>query len=290
MKKSILFIIFICFINHLNAQNNLNAYKYVVVPKKFDFQKSEDEYQLSSLVKFLFEKQGFEAVFEGIDPPKDLYNNPCLGLKTKVIEASNLFTTKLQIELINCRAEVVFTSNEGKSKIKDFKKGHHDALRKAFESVKTENYAYNPNLSKSIKKETNIVVAQTVKEPEPIIEEKVKKEAEDKPIKTVQKEESSVEEVPTEKINQDKVMVIKNGKEEPAVFAEYKTLYAQGIENGFQLVDNTPQKVFVALKSSTEGLYYLKNKAGILYKEGEKWYAQYYKDNQLVKEELNIKF
>lgn len=34
------------------AQESLNGYKYVVVPEKFDFLKSEDLYQINSLTKF----------------------------------------------------------------------------------------------------------------------------------------------------------------------------------------------------------------------------------------------
>ena len=41
------------------AQSNLNDYKYVLVPEKFDFLKSNDQYQLNSLTKFLLQKKGF---------------------------------------------------------------------------------------------------------------------------------------------------------------------------------------------------------------------------------------
>ena len=289
MKKIVFVLTCFFFLSVISAQNNLNAYKYVIVPKKFDFQKSEDQHQLNSLTKFLFDKEGFKTLFEGNDAPQDLHNNPCLGLKTKVVENSNLFSTKLKIELTNCRNETIFTSTEGKSKIKEFKKGHHDALRKAFESIKAVNYSYNFSLSESIKKE--VVVAELVKVSEPIVEEKVEEVIEDKPTEVVEKVETSVKEDSSELLKEStKNNDEKNGKEEPAVFAKYKILYAQGIENGFQFVDSTPQKVFVALKSSTENLFYLKNKAGILYKEEGKWYAEYYRDGKLVKEELNIKF
>lgn len=40
------------------AQESLNGYKYVVVPEKFDFLKSEDLYQINSLTKFLLNKEG----------------------------------------------------------------------------------------------------------------------------------------------------------------------------------------------------------------------------------------
>ena len=282
MKKSILFVIFVCFISLLSAQSNLNAYKYVVVPKKFDFQKSDDQYQFNSLTKFLFDREGFTTLFEGNDFPQDLYNNACLGLKTKVVETSNMFTTKLKIELSNCRNETVFTSIEGKSKIKEFKKGYHDALRKAFESVKAANYNYDPNLSESIKRE--VVRTEKIEEAKPKVEDKLEEIVNEKPVEVIEKVEATSEQVSLKEstvIELPATTINDNAK---------NILYAQSIKNGFQLVDSTPKKVFVALKSLTEDLYYLNEKAGIIYKEGEKWFAEYYKDNRLVKEELNIKF
>ena len=41
------------------SQNELNPYKYIIVPKKFNSIKGEeDKYQLNSLTEFLFDKQG----------------------------------------------------------------------------------------------------------------------------------------------------------------------------------------------------------------------------------------
>lgn len=52
------------------AQESLNGYKYVVVPEKFDFLKSEDLYQINSLTKFLLNKEGFVAFLEGELPER----------------------------------------------------------------------------------------------------------------------------------------------------------------------------------------------------------------------------
>ena len=70
-----------------------------------------------------------------------------------MLENSNMFSTKLTIELSDCKNTVVMTSEEGKSRIKDFKKGHQDALRKAFQSIQTMDYKYNKNLARSSKRE-----------------------------------------------------------------------------------------------------------------------------------------
>ena len=41
------------------AQSSINDYKYVSVAEKFDFLKSNDQYQLNSLTTFLLKKNGF---------------------------------------------------------------------------------------------------------------------------------------------------------------------------------------------------------------------------------------
>ena len=67
-------------------------------------------------------------------------------------------------------------------------------------------------------------------------------------------------------------------------------LYAQANKLGYQLVDSTPSVVFILLKSTNTNLYFLKNKNGVVYKVNEKWYAEFYTNDKLVKQELHIKF
>lgn len=49
----------------------------VVVPNKFAFLKSDNEYQLNILTKFLIEKQGFKAYMEN-EVPSELLNTPAI--------------------------------------------------------------------------------------------------------------------------------------------------------------------------------------------------------------------
>jgi len=74
------------------------------------------------LTKFLFEKEGFKTIYDNLEKPADLSNNPCLGLTADVFNDSGMFTTKLTIELTNCKNQKVLVSKEGKSKEKDYKK------------------------------------------------------------------------------------------------------------------------------------------------------------------------
>lgn len=276
MKLKITILIFFI-ATFVGFSQSLNGYKYVIIPKKYDFQKSEDQYKLNSLAKFLFKKEGYQVLFDNQELPADLYENPCLALKANILDNSGMFTTKLAIELIsNCEKVVVFTSDVGKSKIKEYKKAHHEALRNAFKSVKAQNYAFDANsvAHKKVVKESP-AIPKTPKVTKPVVKE-------------------TVEEV-TAPVNATEVVVdvVEKAKETttlPVESTSVNILYAQNIPNGFQLVDSTPKIVFKALKSNSEDLYYLENKAGVLTKENDRWYVTYYKAGKLTKEELNIKF
>lgn len=285
--KYILIIVFVLSSGIIIGQRSLNEYKYVTVPNKFDFLKYDDQYQLNSLTKFLFTKEGFQTLYGGDVRPEELIKNSCLGLTTKVNNTSGLLNTKLVIELVNCRNETVFTSAEGRSKEKDYKKGYHEALRKAFESITDLNYSYEPV------KELVVQETQVEKEKETIPEE-VKQEVALKESNEVAKTiEIKQDDKVIDNIEKQQVEDVKNeveAKELPELEASTNLLYAQPNPYGFQLVDSTPKVVYILLKTSRADVYILKNKNGILFKKDNEWIVEYYEVNELVKQVLEIKF
>lgn len=147
MKKSFLIGLLAIVSSISFAQKSINSYKYIIVPNQFEFQKSNDSYQLNSLTKFLFEREGFIALFENEQFPKDLALNRCLGLRVDLKNNSSLLSTKMKMDLKDCNNTVVFSSKEVKSKSKDYKKAYQEAIRMAFVDVEELNYAYNANLN-----------------------------------------------------------------------------------------------------------------------------------------------
>ena len=107
------------------------AAQIIIVPNRYTFQKEDNQYQLNVLTKFLFEKQGFKTYIES-ELPAGLLQNPCNLLKADVKNESNMMTSKLQLILNDCTNNVVFTSEIGKSREKDYKKSYQEALRNTF--------------------------------------------------------------------------------------------------------------------------------------------------------------
>ena len=146
IKNSVLFIILFFYISVNFAQNSLNAYAYIIIPKKYDFLKEENKYQLNALTKFLFDKQGYKTLMQYDSYPLDLTKNACLAATVSVVDMSKMFASMLVIELRDCKNKVIFTSEKGRSKEKDYKKSYHQALRNAFISIENMEYNFDPSL------------------------------------------------------------------------------------------------------------------------------------------------
>lgn len=113
------------------AQTNLNEYAYVLIPQQFDFQKGKDQFQINTLLRHLFNKEGFNAIYD-----EELKGLPrCNGLFADLVVDTNFLNTTIQILLKDCNNNIVYQSAPGRSKEKEYKKSYHEAIRKSFESI-----------------------------------------------------------------------------------------------------------------------------------------------------------
>jgi len=264
------------------SQVNLNDYKYIIVPTKYDFLKESNQYQLNALSKFLFNKYGFETLMEGDEYPDDLVKNRCLALRSNATKESGMFKTKLLITLKSCNDQVVFTSQLGESREKEYKKAYTEAIRNAFKSFETLNYKYES-------KAENVVVATTKTEAKGEVTEEIEKLKQE--IKTLKEEkETQVEvvepvveviEAPVKKELPKAVKVVKEVKEKAVKKVSSKVLYAQEIENGFQLVDSSPKVVYRIKSTSLENVFLVEGENATLYKKGDNWILEYYENSVL---------
>jgi len=159
LRKTALIAILFLYVLPTLAQNELDAFKYIIIQKKYDFLKSENQYRLNSYTKQLFDGEGYTTIVQGETYPEEVKANPCIAVIADIVDESSSFTTKLKLVLINCYDEVVFTSILGTSKIKQYDKTYTDALNKCFVSVKELNYKYDPSLLINQKSEQKTTVA-----------------------------------------------------------------------------------------------------------------------------------
>ena len=140
MKKFLLIILCLTGSLQQTQAQELDQYKYVQVPQRFDFFSEDNQFQLNKLTAFLLEKYGFQVLY-GEDLPDDL--QACDLLKADVLKDKGIFITKLKLTLENCKGETVFTSKEGRSREKNYKAAYHEALRDAFTSFEELDYEYS---------------------------------------------------------------------------------------------------------------------------------------------------
>lgn len=252
--KKLLFSAFLLLSLSITSQNKLNDYQYAIVSSKFDFLKKTDQYQTSSLAKFLLNKIGFKAYLSSDKLLNKINSNRCDFLFVNILSDSGFFTTKNVVEFKDCNGIVVFKSREGKSKKKDYGKAYHEAIRNAFKDPSIVGYKFS--------KKKNIIVST-------------------RDTSLIGTPKTTVKEKP---IYQDEVTVVKEIK------SNKKTLYAQLKKNGYQLIDTSPKVIYTILKTSTSNLYIIKNKDGILYLKNSKWIAEYYENGKMMQKELQIKF
>ena len=262
------FFIFLFFLTFLLSfsQNSINNYKYVAVPENYSFLKSKDQYQLNSLTAFLFEKYNFTVLNSLGNYPTDLANNKCLLLNSDIIRIKGVFKTKLQLTLTDCRDNIVFSSEIGQSKLKDFKKAYQEALRNAFVSVAGLNYDYSGSLT-SPKPPLPPVFDKGINENIPIKSSAPLSED----LQTEAPPKLATASLVTDIINKEAIV----------------GLIVKSTISGYDFIDNITQKVMYSIQATMfENVYIIEAQPGIIYKRGNSWFREYYQQNKTIIETL----
>jgi hypothetical protein len=234
------------------SQNTINNYKYVLVPQKFDFLRSDDQYGVNTYTKSLLERVGFTAFLTNETLPPEIAANKCNALKAEVVEKKKFLTTALTLLLKDCQGNVVFKSGEGKSSAKEWTVAYSEALQNAFASLNAAQYKYDST-------------------------------------KAIQPTETGTSAVPPASVAPSAAVVAGTAA---VTAESNSVLYAQLSSNGYQLVDTTPKKVMTLLKTSQQDIFIADDGVlkGIVFRKNNEWFFEYYKNDKLESLKLNIKF
>ncbi|MDF2188387.1 hypothetical protein [Paraflavitalea sp. CAU 1676] len=256
MKKNLLFVLMLVSIA-AGAQTTLNNYKVVLLPEKFDFQKSPNQYGLNLIAKSFLESKGFTVYYDNQELPKELAGDRCNALKVEVTDRKAIFTTNLTLFLKDCQGNIVFKGKEGKSREKEYNTAYVEAMNATLNSLNDVAYAYNgtpPVSARQTAATTTALPAATVAATPPA-------------------------NPPTPAVS-------------TAATSASGTLYAQATANGYQLIDTKPQIVFTILKTSAPEIFLAEKGSihGIVFKKEGDWVFEYYQEGKLLAEKLSIKF
>lgn len=256
MKKYIVLLLLLA--SSVGFSQSINDYKYAIVPEKFSFLKEKDQYRMNTLTKMFMEKYGFMTYFDTDILPDEVSSQNCNKVFVDVLSDGNMFMTKLTVVMKDCKNNVLFTSSEGISREKDFKISYNQALREAFNSFGALGYKYNGTVT-----DIQTVIVKTINDGSVIKQEVI-------PAKNQK----------TEEINSN------------SNFSNSSTVFAQPIENGFQLVDSAPKVMLKIFNTSEKNVFIAENNQGkgILYLKNENWIFEYYAAGKLITEIFRIKF
>ena len=215
-----------------------------------------------------------------------------------------MITTKLLIELVDCKNEIIFTSEEGLSKLKEYKKAYYQAMRKAFNSIQTLNYQYNPSevsstpvkvdktaeISKGRDIEPNDRPLNQINEPNRIDNEKqVSIDNKTRQIEPSQKQSNQTD---TQLGRTEEIIatpVNESSKDQPTLEAQQQVqttediLFAHETGMGYQLVDRDQKLIYELIRTSKPDVYFIKNISGIIYKIGQSWMIEFIDQDQMIK-------
>jgi hypothetical protein len=256
MKSKFLFLLFI--ISSYGFSQSVNDYAAVIIPVKYEFLKSENQYRLNTLTKFNLKKAGFDAYYANEIIPKEY--DRCSLLNVDVSKESGFMVTKLFVIFKDCYGKVVFKSEVGKSKEKDYETAYTEALNMAFESVYTLHYKYSGATLSNQKSGNSGAVAASAATVTPV----------------------AAAVVATTAVN----VSSNSGSGENSV------LFAQPIKNGFQLVDSTPKVVLKVYKTTNPSIYIASKESiqGVFISKDNQWFFEYYQKEILMSEKIEVKF
>ena len=264
------FLLLLLFIVSYSFSQSVNDYKAVIIPLKYDFLKKENQYRLITLTKANLKKAGFEAFYTNDSIPKE-YNDRCSLLYIDVVNESTFLVTKLYATLKDCNGKIVFQSEVGKSKEKDYDWAYSEALNGAFVSIYALKYKYNEksSLAAPVETKSDTSTAAVSVSAAPVAAASVVAAA-----SSVDASLNSSGDTP----------IVEN--------SDSGLLYAQPTATGFQLVDSTPKVVFKVYKTSSP-LCYIATKGsiqGILISNDNQWNFEHYQNDKLVSEKVAVKF
>ena len=189
----------------------------------------------------------------------------------------------------------------------------HEAIRKAFKSFEALQYSYEPkkatnnpvtiNFKNDVKKlDETKAAAPKGHQSDPMIEQEATVDQQSfksrKPVASDYKKADVKKDLDTVLDHEATTEDQSNKKPETTLVKKEKqpndsgVLYAQQLPNGYQLVDSTPKIQLRIFRTSLPDYFLAEadTKNGVLYGKNGKWYFEYYMGDDLIVEELDIKF
>lgn len=235
--------LFLCSISSFFSVAQEN-YDVIIMPSKFDFLKEKNQYNLNTLSKLFFEKEGFTVYYNDEILPENIVYGKFNVLYFNLIENSGFLSTNITAELKDFQNNIILKGEEGKTREKDFAKAYTLATKSTLNSLVGK---LEIKKSKTFKNNIENEITQT-------------KDSEK--VEPIKHEISSA------------------------------TLFAIPTTKGYKIVDSTPKTIYELNKTSVSSIFIAtkENVQGVFLQKDKQWYFEYYQNEKLVSEIVDVKF
>ena len=128
----------------------------ILISSKYDFQKERNEYNINNMLKAILVSNNYQVYFDDEVLSIEIAQNRCNALTGVLVDKSNLFLTKVKLQIKDCQNNLLFETAEVKSKEKDIQTGFMEAIKLLSPELKK----YRPTLIQ--KKEVVVVPSEAV--------------------------------------------------------------------------------------------------------------------------------
>ncbi len=120
---SILALVFLS-INSFAQQN-----KAIIISNKYEFQKEKNTYNINNMLKAILVSNNYQVFFEDEVLPAEIAQNRCNALTGVLLDISNLFVTKLKFQILDCNNNLLFETDEVRTKEKDIQNAYIETIK-----------------------------------------------------------------------------------------------------------------------------------------------------------------
>ncbi len=125
------------------AQASLNDYNMAIIPAKFEFQKEDNQYRINSTIKAFLKQKGFQAYLSNDVLPEGFMDYNCNKVFVNAVEESSMFKTAIKIEFKDCRNNLLFATDFGETREKEYGKAYNEALLLSLKSFDKAKYKFS---------------------------------------------------------------------------------------------------------------------------------------------------
>ena len=101
----------------------------ILISSKFDFQKEKNSYNINNMLKAILTSNNYEVYFDDAVLPIEIAQNRCNALTGVLVDNSNLFLTKVKLQIKDCQNNLLFETAEVKSREKNIQDGFIEVIK-----------------------------------------------------------------------------------------------------------------------------------------------------------------